>query len=66
MTNRERQLLQLIEQNPMIKQKDLAEKLGITRSSVAVHIRNLMLKGYIKRKGIRTRRQYLCCRDWRN
>jgi pseudouridine kinase len=51
MTNRERQLLQLIEQNPMIKQKDLAEKLGITRSSVAVHIRNLMLKGYIKGKG---------------
>lgn len=51
MTNRERQILQLIERNPMIRQKEIAEKLDITRSSVAVHIRNLTLKGYIKGKG---------------
>lgn len=51
MTNRERQILKLIEENPMIMQKDLATRLQITRSSVAVHIRNLTQKGYIKGKG---------------
>ena len=42
MTQRERQILQLIESNPMISQQELAEELGITRASVAVHISNLM------------------------
>lgn len=51
MTQRERQLLQWIEENPMISQEALAEKAGITRSSVAVHISNLMKKGYIAGKG---------------
>lgn len=51
MTQRERQILQLIEANPMISQAELAEKLGITRSSVAVHISNLIKKGCIAGKG---------------
>ena len=51
MTQRERQILQLIESDPMIPQQDLAEALGITRSSVAVHISNLIKKGYIAGKG---------------
>ena len=51
MTQRERQILQLIERDPMIAQQDLADKLGITRSSVAVHISNLIKKGYIAGKG---------------
>lgn len=51
MTKRERQLLNWIEENPLISQKELAEKAGITRSSVAVHISNLMRKGYITGKG---------------
>lgn len=51
MTKRERQLLNWIEENPLISQKELAEKAGITRSSVAVHISNLMKKGYITGKG---------------
>ena len=38
MTQRERQILQWIEADPMISQEQLAEKAGITRSSVAVHI----------------------------
>lgn len=45
MTQRERQILQLIEADPMISQQELADKLGITRSSVAVHISNLIKKG---------------------
>lgn len=51
MTQRERQILQLIERDPMIAQQDLADALGITRSSVAVHISNLIKKGYIAGKG---------------
>ncbi len=51
MTKRERQLLNWIEENPLISQRELAEKAGVTRSSVAVHISNLMKKGYITGKG---------------
>ena len=51
MTQRERQILQLIEANPMIQQQTIADKLGITRSSVAVHISNLIKKGCIAGKG---------------
>ena len=51
MTQRERQLLRWIEDDPMISQQELADKAGITRSSVAVHISNLMKKGYIAGKG---------------
>lgn len=51
MTQRERQILQLIAANPMISQQELAEALGITRSSVGVHISNLSKKGYIAGKG---------------
>ena len=51
MTQRERQILLLIEANPMISQNEIADSLGITRSSVAVHISNLIKKGYIAGKG---------------
>ena len=51
MTQRERQILQWIEADPMISQEALAQRAGITRSSVAVHISNLMRKGYIAGKG---------------
>ena len=51
MTQRERQILGLIEANPMISQQELADELQITRSSVAVHISNLLKKGYIAGKG---------------
>lgn len=51
MTQRERQILQLIEANPMLSQQQIADKLGITRSSAAVHISNLIKKGCIAGKG---------------
>jgi pseudouridine kinase len=50
-TQRERELLRWIEENPLISQQELAEKAGVTRSCVAVHISNLMKKGYIAGKG---------------
>ena len=51
MTIRERQILNRIEENPMISQEELARKAGITRSAVAVHISNLMKKGHIAGRG---------------
>lgn len=51
MTNREQEILQIIRKNPMISQKELANILGITRSSAAVHITNLIKKGSILGKG---------------
>ena len=50
MTQRERQILKWIEENPLISQQELAEKAGITRSSVAVHISNLMKQGLHRRQ----------------
>ena len=51
MTQREQEILALIQHNPMISQQDIADTLGITRSSVAVHISNLIRKGFIAGKG---------------
>jgi pseudouridine kinase len=51
MTNREQEILELIRKNPMISQNELGEILGITRSSAAVHITNLVKKGKILGKG---------------
>lgn len=51
MTNREKQILQLLRRDPLIQQHEIADILGISRSGVAGHIMNLMNKGYIKGKG---------------
>lgn len=48
MTKREQEILGYIRENPFISQADIAEKANITRSSVAVHITNLMKKGLLK------------------
>lgn len=51
MTEREAQIIGYIKENPLITQQELADILGIERSSVAVHISNLTKKGVIKGKG---------------
>lgn len=51
MTQREAQILQWIQENPLISQQELAARAGITRSSVAVHISNLTKKGYVGGRG---------------
>lgn len=51
MTQREQEILNILKKNPTISQQDLADSLGITRSSVAVHITNLLKKGMILGKG---------------
>ena len=51
MTQRERQLLQLIEANPMISRQELADRLGISCSGVEAHIQNLIKMGCIAGRG---------------
>ncbi|MFV0363081.1 MAG: PfkB family carbohydrate kinase [Suipraeoptans sp.] len=51
MTQREREIFEIIREMPMLEQSDIAQKLNITRSSVAVHIANLQKKGYILGRG---------------
>ena len=51
MTDRERQILRWIEENPMVSQQELADRAGITRSSMGVHISNMIRKGYLSGKG---------------
>ena len=51
MTDRERDILSMIEQDPLISQEALAEKAGITRGAVSAHISNLMKKGLIAGRG---------------
>ena len=60
MTNREQQLLRWIEEDPMVSQEELAQRAGIARSSVAVHIANLMKKGYLAGKGYVLRKAPYC------
>ncbi len=60
MTSREAQIYQWITEEPMISQEELAEKAGIKRSSAAVHISNLMKKGYILGKGYITNGPNYC------
>lgn len=51
MNHREKQILTIIRNNPLIQQHTIADMLGITRSSVAGYIMTLTQKGYIKGKG---------------
>lgn len=60
MTNREKELLRIIKENPLISQNDLADMLEITRSSIGVHISNLIRKGYIQGKGYILNEQPYC------
>ncbi|KRN59398.1 PfkB family carbohydrate kinase [Limosilactobacillus secaliphilus] len=50
-TERESQILKLIQENPLITQKELAQRLGITRPGVASHISRLIKEGLISGKG---------------
>lgn len=50
-TQREQEIIAILKKNPMLSQREIADLLQITRSSVAVHIANLLKKGVIKGKG---------------
>lgn len=50
-TSREKEILDTLKKEPLISQEELATRFQISRSSVAVHISNLMKKGMILGKG---------------
>lgn len=47
LTEREKQIIDLIKENPLITQEEIAAELKCARTSIAVHISNLMKKGVI-------------------
>lgn len=51
LTLRETEIFEILKKEPLIAQDELARRFGISRSSVAVHISNLMKKGVILGKG---------------
>ena len=51
MTKHERIILEKLVENPMLSQSELAEMLGLTRSSVSVYISHLMQMGFIRGRG---------------
>ena len=51
MTDREQQILALIREDPLMSQRAIAKRLGISRSAVAGHVMNLTAKGVIKGRG---------------
>lgn len=51
LTKREKEILIYLKKEPMISQDELAAKMKISRSATAVHISNLLRKGYILGRG---------------
>ena len=51
MTKKEKEILEIIRENPLIEQSEIARLLDISRSTVAVHISSLQNQGYISVKG---------------
>jgi len=51
LTAREKEILEILKKEPLISQDELAKRLGIARSSAAVHVSNLMKKGAILGRG---------------
>ena len=51
MTNKEKEILEIITNNPTIEQSEIASILNISRSTVAVHISSLQRQGYLLGKG---------------
>ncbi len=60
-TARESEILNLLKENPLISQNELAELLNITRASAASHIHNLTKKGYISGRGYVLREPDFVC-----
>ncbi|MBQ6560473.1 MAG: winged helix-turn-helix transcriptional regulator [Erysipelotrichaceae bacterium] len=51
MTNKEKEILEIITNNPTIEQSEIARLLHISRSTVAVHISSLQKQGFLLGKG---------------
>lgn len=59
--NRENEILKILTEEPFISHDEIANRLGITRSTVGVHILNLQKKGAILGRGyILAQESYIC------
>lgn len=61
MTNREFELLSYMRQHPLASQDELAEVFCVARSTISVHISNLLAKGYILGRGYIFNEDYVVC-----
>lgn len=61
MTSREFELLQYMKQHPLASQDELAEVFCVARSTISVHISNLLAKGYILGRGYLFNEDYVVC-----
>lgn len=61
MTNREFELLSYMKEHPLASQDELAEVFCVARSTVSVHISNLLAKGYILGRGYIFNDDYVVC-----
>ncbi|GEM48258.1 carbohydrate kinase [Deinococcus cellulosilyticus] len=57
LTEREQQLLSLLNDNPLLSPRELAERLKTTPSAIAVHLSNLTKKGVILGRGYIVRQE---------
>lgn len=48
-TKKEQEIIEIIRKNPTLGQDEIANRIGITRSSTAGHIARLLKKGYLQR-----------------
>lgn len=51
LTSAEKKLLKLVRENPFVAQHDLADRLGIARSTVAAQLTDLVNRGYLLGRG---------------
>ncbi len=51
MTERQIEVIRLLQANPAISRRELAEKLGINQSAIQKHLEALKEKGILKRVG---------------
>ena len=49
--DKEREILELIENNPFLSADEISVSVGLSKEGVRYHIKNLKKKGRIKRKG---------------
>lgn len=61
MTQREREVLEIIRENPMATHEQIAARLGISASTVSVHVTSLLQQGVLAGRGYVINEPYVVC-----
>ncbi len=59
LSDRTRQILQLVAENPSISQKEISDRTGLDVNIIKYHIRKLRSHGYLERKGTKKKGQWI-------